>query len=115
MTSSNSLVQHIRICWWAVLKLDENPSQPNGAWRGVRKTTSCATNVSRRARSPALTASIKIECTVRISRSSDAIACHVAQQVIIQICRSCCFGVICERLLSTDEKLYLHQGHIYPV
>ena len=34
MTSSNSLVQQIRICWWAVLKLDENPSRPNGAWPG---------------------------------------------------------------------------------
>src|SRR5436309_15834352 len=57
------------------MKLDENPSRPNGAWPGVIKSTFSATNVSRRARSPALTASIQIECTVRISRSSDAIAC----------------------------------------
>jgi hypothetical protein len=37
MTSSNSLVQHIRICWWAVLKLDENPSRPERRLAGGEK------------------------------------------------------------------------------
>src|SRR5262249_30384044 len=57
------------------MKLEENPSRSNGAWPGVRKTTSSATKVSRRAKSPALTASIQIESTVRISLSSDAMGC----------------------------------------
>src|SRR5215471_6973593 len=74
------------------MKLDENPSRPNGAWPGVRKTTSSATKVSRRARSPALTASIQIECTVRISRSSNAIAClrgltRIMRQLVVYFCR----------------------------
>jgi len=37
MTSSNSLVQHIRICWWAVLKLDENPSRAERRLAGGEK------------------------------------------------------------------------------
>src|SRR5262249_58846399 len=62
-------------------KLAETPSRPTGGCPGVRKTTSSATKVSRRARSPALTASIQIECIVRISRSSDAIASLVAKRL----------------------------------
>jgi len=42
-------------------KLAENPSRPSGAWPGLRNTTSSVINVSKRARSLALTALIQAE------------------------------------------------------
>jgi hypothetical protein len=69
-TSSNSLIQRITACLCAAKKAVENPSRPNGAWPGLRNTTSLVIKVSKRARSPAFTASIHMECTSWISRSS---------------------------------------------
>src|SRR4051812_8651441 len=66
------------------MKVDENFSRPNGAWPGEKKTTSSAAKASRRSRSPAFTASIQIECTVRISCSSDVIACLVTNDMTLR-------------------------------
>src|SRR5207248_1930886 len=66
-------MQSIRACWWAAEKAGENPSRPHGAWPGLRNTTSSAIKLSKRTRSPALTASIQVECTSRIARSSGPI------------------------------------------
>jgi hypothetical protein len=66
-------MQRIRDCWWAAEKPSENPSRPNGARPGFRNTTSSVIKVSKRTRSPALTASIQVVCTSRIARSPDPI------------------------------------------
>src|SRR5262249_27152226 len=83
-TSSNSLMQLIRACWWAAEKPGENPSRPNGAWPGLRNTTSSAIKLSKQTRSPALTASIQVECTSRIARSSGPICnlCRLPKELL---------------------------------
>ena len=62
----------IRNCWWAAEKPAVNPSLPNGARPGLRNTASSAMKVSKRPRSPVLTASIQVVCTSRMARSSGA-------------------------------------------
>src|SRR5437868_4993523 len=66
-------MQLIRACRWAAEKPGENPSRPNGTWPGLRNTTSSAIKPSKQTRSPALTASIQVECAARIARSSGPI------------------------------------------
>src|SRR5258707_14607418 len=66
-------MQRIRNRWWAAEKPTGNPSRPNDAWPGFRNTTSSAIKVSKRARSPVMTASIQVVCTSRIARSSEPI------------------------------------------
>ncbi len=72
-TTSKSLMKQIRDYRWAAEKAPDNPSRPNVAWLGFRDTTSSVIKVSKRIRSPALTASIQVVCTSRIARSSDPI------------------------------------------
>src|SRR6516162_2988420 len=74
-------MQLIRACWWAAEKPGENPSRPIGAWPGLRNTTPSAIKLSKHTRSPALTASIQVECTSRIARSSGPI-CNLRRRTI---------------------------------
>src|SRR5262245_253179 len=79
-------MQLIRACWWAAEKPGEKPSRPNGAWPGLRNTTSSAIKPSKQTRSPALTAWIQVACTSRIARSSGPI-CNPRLRTTTLTCR----------------------------
>src|SRR5262249_52940956 len=82
-------MQLIRACWWAAEKPGENPSRPIGAWPGLRNTTSSAIKLCKQTRSPALTASIQVECISRIARSSGPI-CNLCRRTTRISCRAGC-------------------------
>src|SRR6516165_1809004 len=99
-------MQWIRACWWAAEKPAENPSRPNGAWPGLRNTTSSAIKLSKQTRSPALTASIQVECTSRIVRSSGP---------IYNLCRGRIVRVNCEYTVIPSAELCRLDVHITAV
>src|SRR5262245_8276024 len=96
--SSSSLMQLIRACWCAAEKPGGNASRPSGAWPGLRSTTSSAIKPSKQTTSPALTASIQVECSSRIARSSGLICNVLAPNVVLQARPQA--GVACKHWLG---------------